>query len=89
MRIGTQNPSVQLVGFFAHSGHYQEGDIAMTRDQKTVGIGAASGVAAMIAAVSVIYQLWPTNLGLADGSSRLVYALRQALSQFCRCSLGS
>ncbi|MGA3342821.1 MAG: hypothetical protein ABSD11_20055, partial [Methylocella sp.] len=48
----------------------------MTRDQKTVGIGAASGVAAMIAAVSVIYQLWPTNLGLADGSSRLVYALQ-------------
>ena len=48
----------------------------MTRDQKTVGIGAGSGVAAMIAAVSVIYQLWPTNLGLADGSSRLVYALQ-------------
>ena len=48
----------------------------MTRDQKTVGIGAASGVAAMIATVSVIYQRWPTNLGLADGSSRLVYALQ-------------
>jgi hypothetical protein len=79
MRIGTQNPSVRFVGFFAHSGHYQEGDIAMTRDQKTVGIGAASGVAAMIAAVSVIYQLWPTNLGLADGSSRLVYALQASV----------
>jgi hypothetical protein len=48
----------------------------MTRDQKIVGIGAASGVAAMVAAVSVIYQLWPPNLGLADVSSRLAYTLQ-------------
>ena len=51
----------------------------MTRDQKIVGIGAASGVVAMIAAVSAIYQIWPTNLGLADGTSRLVYALQASV----------
>ena len=48
----------------------------MTRDQKIVGIGAASGVIAMIAAVLVIYQLWPASIGLVDGSSRLAYALQ-------------
>jgi len=47
----------------------------MTRDQKTVAIGAASGVAAMILAVAGLYQLWPINPGLADISRRLVVAL--------------
>jgi len=47
----------------------------MTRDQKTVAIGAASGVAAMILAVASLYQLWPINPGLADISRRLVVAL--------------
>ncbi len=48
----------------------------MTRDQKIVGIGAASGVTAMVTAIAGIYQLWPTNPSLADGSSRLAYALQ-------------
>jgi hypothetical protein len=33
----------------------------MTRDQKIVGIGAASGVAAMIVAIAGTYQLWPSS----------------------------
>jgi hypothetical protein len=48
----------------------------MTRDQKIVGVGAASGVTAMIAAMAGIYQLWPVNPSLADVSSRLAYALQ-------------
>jgi hypothetical protein len=48
----------------------------MTRDQKIVGIGAASGVAAMIAAVAGIYQLWPSSPSLADVSSRLAFSLQ-------------
>src|SRR5215813_10339766 len=48
----------------------------MTRDQKIVGIGAASGVAAMIVAVVGIYQLWPSSPSLVDISSRLAYALQ-------------
>ena len=49
---------------------------AMTRDQKIVAIGAASGVAAMIASVFVLYQPWPVNPGLVNVSSRLVYTLQ-------------
>ena len=48
----------------------------MTRDQKIVGVGAASGVAAMIIIVTGIYQLWPINPGLADISRRLAFALQ-------------
>ena len=48
----------------------------MTRDQKIVGIGAASGVTAMIAAMAGIYQLWPSSPSLVDISSRLAYALQ-------------
>jgi hypothetical protein len=48
----------------------------MTRDQKIVAVGAASGVATMIAAVAGIYHLLPGNPGLADVSSRLAYALQ-------------
>ena len=48
----------------------------MTRDQKVVGIGAASGVAAMIVAIVGIYQLWPTSPSLVDISSRLAFALQ-------------
>jgi len=48
----------------------------MTKDQKVVGIGAASGVATMIAAVAVIHHLWPSNPALADAMSRLSYALQ-------------
>jgi len=48
----------------------------LTKDQKTVAIGAASGVAAMIISVAGIYQLWPINPGLADISHRLAFALQ-------------
>jgi hypothetical protein len=48
----------------------------MTRDQKIVGIGAASGIAAMIVAIAGIYQLWPSSPSLVDISSRLAYALQ-------------
>lgn len=48
----------------------------MTRDQKIVAVGAASGVAAMILAVAGIYQLWPPIPGLTDAGSRLAYALQ-------------
>ena len=48
----------------------------MTRDQKIVGIGAASGVTAMIAAMAGIYQLWPSSPSLLDTSSRLAYAIQ-------------
>ena len=48
----------------------------MTRDQKIVGVGAASGVTAMIAAIAGIYQLWPANPSLADVGSRLAYVLQ-------------
>jgi hypothetical protein len=48
----------------------------MTRDQKIVGVGAASGVVAMIISVAGIYALWPINPGLADISRRLAFALQ-------------
>jgi hypothetical protein len=48
----------------------------MTRDQKIVAVGAASGVATMVVAVAGIYHLWPSNPDLADVSSRLAYALQ-------------
>jgi hypothetical protein len=48
----------------------------MTRDQKTVAIGAASGVTVMIAAVAIIYQLWPIYLGYTEISSRLAFTLQ-------------
>src|SRR5262252_8036464 len=48
----------------------------MTRDQKIVGIGAASGVAAMIVAIAGTFQLWPSSPSLVDISSRLAYALQ-------------
>lgn len=48
----------------------------MTPGQKTVAIGAASGVATMIAAVAGIYRLWPANPALGDVGSRLAYALQ-------------
>ncbi len=48
----------------------------MTKEQKVVGIGAASGVLVMIASVAAISQFWPINAGLIDVSSRLAYALQ-------------
>jgi len=48
----------------------------MTRDQRTVAIGAWSGVATMIAAVAVLYALWPHDPAVTDIGSRLAQALR-------------
>jgi hypothetical protein len=48
----------------------------MTKDQKIVGVGAASGVVTMIVAVASIYQLWPINSEFVDLSRRLVFALQ-------------
>lgn len=48
----------------------------MTKDQKIVAVGAASGIISMIAGVSVIYNLWPINPALGDLASRLAYTLQ-------------
>ena len=48
----------------------------MTRDQRTVAIGAASGVAAMIVAIAGIREIWPGNPDLAGVTNRLTYALQ-------------
>ena len=45
----------------------------MTREQKTVAIGAASGVSTMVLAVAGIYRLWPDTAGLTDVASRLAF----------------
>jgi hypothetical protein len=55
-------------------GHNPSKTTIMTRDQKIVAVGAASGVGAMIIAITGIYQLWPVNPSLTDASSRLVFA---------------
>ena len=49
---------------------------AMTRDQKIVAIGSASGVLTMVAAVTAIFWLWPSNPLLADIPMRLGYTLQ-------------
>jgi hypothetical protein len=48
----------------------------MTRDQKTVAIGAGSGVVTMIVAVVALYHLWPVPLGLGTTGDRIGYALK-------------
>ena len=48
----------------------------MTKEQKVVGIGAASGALAMVASVATISRLWPSNADFIDVSSRLTYALQ-------------
>ena len=48
----------------------------MTRDQRVVAIGAASGVLAMTASVTAIFRLWPVAPGLADTGARIAYALQ-------------
>src|SRR5262249_15174561 len=49
---------------------------AMTEDQKIVAVGAASGVATMIVAMTVSYRFWRVDPTLTDGASRLAYALK-------------
>jgi hypothetical protein len=48
----------------------------MTRDQKIVGIGAASGVATMIVSMAGIYHLWPVDPHLTEIGSRVAYTLQ-------------
>lgn len=48
----------------------------MTGDQKTVAIGVACGVPAMIASVFGVYQFWPGNSALGEPISRLAYTLQ-------------
>jgi amino acid permease len=48
----------------------------MTKEQRIVGVGAASGVTAMIVAIAGIYQLWPVDANMADLGSRIAYALQ-------------
>jgi uncharacterized MAPEG superfamily protein len=57
-------------------GYYGKESQFITREQKIVGIGAASGVLAMIAGMAAIYQLWPTNFYLENAGLRVVYALQ-------------
>src|SRR5262249_11159292 len=54
----------------------QKGVPVMTREQKIVAIGSASGVVTMIAAVVGIYQIWPNNPSLTDAASRLAYTVQ-------------
>src|SRR5262245_24602579 len=49
---------------------------AMTRDQKIVATGAASGVLSMAVAVFALYQLWPVPAGLGGLAERFGYALK-------------
>jgi hypothetical protein len=48
----------------------------MTKDQKTVVVGAGSGVTTAVVATAVIYRLWPIDPTLADVASRIAYALK-------------
>ena len=48
----------------------------MTRDQRVVLLGAASGVVAMLASVTTIFRLWPANPGLTDMGARVAYTLQ-------------
>ena len=48
----------------------------MTRDQKTVAIGAGSGVLSMIVAVAAISQIWPDTSALTDVASRIGFTLK-------------
>ena len=56
-----------------------KGVFLMTREQKIVVIGSASGVVTMIVAVVGVYQIWPTNPSLTDVASRLAYTFRPTL----------
>ena len=48
----------------------------MTRDQRVVALGAASGVVAMLASVTMIYRLWPVDPSLSDMGARIAFALQ-------------
>ena len=48
----------------------------MSRDQKIVGLGAASGVLAMVAAMAGLYHVAPTIAPFADMGARLAFAVQ-------------
>jgi uncharacterized MAPEG superfamily protein len=48
----------------------------MTRDQRVVALGAASGVIAMLTSVAAIYRFWPVDPGLNDTAARIAFALQ-------------
>ena len=48
----------------------------MTRDQRVVALGAASGVIAMLASVTAIFRFWPVDPGLIDTGARIAYTLQ-------------
>jgi len=48
----------------------------MTRDQRVVALGAASGVIAMLASVTAIFRFWPVDPGLTDSGARIAYTLQ-------------
>jgi hypothetical protein len=48
----------------------------MTRDQKTVAIGAASGIVTMTIVMIGLYHVWPAHPGLTEVGSRLAYTLQ-------------
>jgi hypothetical protein len=56
-----------------------EGELRMTRDQKIVAMGAASGVAAMIVLVWLLARIIPTPAIADTPGDRIAYALRWAL----------
>src|ERR1044071_529968 len=51
----------------------------MTSDQKTVAVGAVSGVLFMIVAVFTLYKAWPEPAALTDVGARIGYALKGLL----------
>src|SRR5258706_1658845 len=50
----------------------------MTRDQKPVAVGAASGIATMIAAMAGLTALWPVDPTLTEVGRRLAYTAQAA-----------
>jgi hypothetical protein len=60
----------------------------MTKEQKIVGIGAASGVLAMVASLATISRLWPIHADFVDTSSRLAYALQMNAFAFTPLLVG-
>jgi hypothetical protein len=55
---------------------FSQGRKIVTPEQKTVAIGAASGVLTMAAATFAIAQIWADTSVLTDVGSRLAYALK-------------
>ena len=48
----------------------------MNRDQRIVALGAAAGVASMLASMYLLHKALPLAEGMSDVSARIAYALR-------------